>query len=339
MAGVERVAGATAAAAGARADPSRPGGWRAFLAIFAAVALATFASYIATALVFGPFGAPVLRYAIVISLLIGLALSTQVLTPAWLSRDLADLAPLLPETGVAPTAQGAYAGATATRRACMALGACVGIAIVFTTTGTEVLRSAWSAATTWSLIGNAALFALMARVAWFQRTEERFLDREVTARLRVPLLDREGLAPYARRGLRASFFWLLGSTIASVLIFNWGFSVVTLIVVLCTLGIGTFSLIDPSRRLRRRVQQAKREELARVRAAIEAARAAALDASDAAAAARLPGLLAWEARIGAVREWPFDVSTWLRFGALALVAVGSWLGGALVERILGLALD
>ena len=53
----------------------------------------------------------------------------------------------------------------------------------------------------------------MAQVAWCQRVEERFLDRELTSRLRVPLLDREGLAPYALRGLRGSFFWLLGSSI------------------------------------------------------------------------------------------------------------------------------
>ena len=54
---------------------------------------------------------------------------------------------------------------------------------------------------------------------------------------------------------------------------------------------------------------------------------------------RLPALLAYEARIERVREWPFDVPTLLRFLALALVAAGSWLGGALVERMLGVFLD
>jgi hypothetical protein len=56
------------------------------------------------------------------------------------------------------------------------------------------------------------------------------------------------------------------------------------------------------------------------------------------AAAELEGLLAWEQRISEVREWPFDVSTLARFGALLALAIGSWLGGAVVERALGMAL-
>ncbi len=37
--------------------------------------------------------------------------------------------------------------------------------------------------------------------------------------------------------------------------------------------------------------------------------------------------------------WPFDVSTSLRSLLLLAVAMVSWLGGALVERLLGAALD
>jgi hypothetical protein len=336
-AGAGHVAGAESAAGESRA--SRLGGWRAFFAIFAGVTTACFASYLAAVLAFDALDAPGLRHATVISLLIGLALSTRILAPTWLSQDLADLVALLPERSSIADSTAAYEYAPALRRVVAVIGGPLGVLIVFASSGFDGVLAVWDASTVWALVANAALFAMMAQVAWSQRVEERFLDREVTSRLRVPLLDREGLSPYARRGLRGSFFWLLGSSIASVLIFNWGFSWATLIVVLCTLGIGTFSLIDPSRRLRRRIQQAKRAELARVRGAIEAARAGALEASDAHAAGRLPGLLAWEARIAGVHEWPFDVSTWLRFGVLALVAVGSWLGGALVERILGLALD
>jgi hypothetical protein len=31
--------------------------------------------------------------------------------------------------------------------------------------------------------------------------------------------------------------------------------------------------------------------------------------------------------------WPFDISIKLRFALLLLVPLGSWLGGALVERV------
>jgi hypothetical protein len=54
---------------------------------------------------------------------------------------------------------------------------------------------------------------------------------------------------------------------------------------------------------------------------------------------RLPGLLAYEARVERVREWPFDLPVLLRFGLYVLILLGSWVAGALVERALGLALD
>jgi hypothetical protein len=39
-----------------------------------------------------------------------------------------------------------------------------------------------------------------------------------------------------------------------------------------------------------------------------------------------------------VREWPYDAPTLARFAFLVLLAVGSWLGGALVERVVNLFL-
>lgn len=52
----------------------------------------------------------------------------------------------------------------------------------------------------------------------------------------------------------------------------------------------------------------------------------------------LADLLAWEARIERVAEWPFDTPTLLRFALALLVPLGSWLGGALaqlaIERVI-----
>ena len=53
---------------------------------------------------------------------------------------------------------------------------------------------------------------------------------------------------------------------------------------------------------------------------------------------RLPGLLALEARIEGVREWPFDTGSLLRFGFYVALGLGSWLGAATVERLLDYAL-
>ena len=54
---------------------------------------------------------------------------------------------------------------------------------------------------------------------------------------------------------------------------------------------------------------------------------------------RLADLLAYEKRIGDVPEWPLDVPTLLRFALFLAIPVGSWLGGALVERLVDLTLD
>jgi hypothetical protein len=91
----------------------------------------------------------------------------------------------------------------------------------------------------------------------------------------------------------------------------------------------------------RRIRDAKREELDRVRLRLRSARRELLAGSTGAAraAAELPALLAYETRIETVSAWPFDTPTLLRFGALTLLASGSWLGGALVERLLDVALE
>lgn len=40
-----------------------------------------------------------------------------------------------------------------------------------------------------------------------------------------------------------------------------------------------------------------------------------------------------------MREWPFDAPTLARFLLYVAIPLGSWIGGALVERLLGAALD
>jgi len=40
-----------------------------------------------------------------------------------------------------------------------------------------------------------------------------------------------------------------------------------------------------------------------------------------------------------VREWPFDASTLVRFGLYLLIPLGSWAGGAFVERVIDALLE
>ena len=57
------------------------------------------------------------------------------------------------------------------------------------------------------------------------------------------------------------------------------------------------------------------------------------------AAARLPALFAAEARVDSVGALAFDANTVLRFALYVTLGVGSWVGGALIERLLGAAFD
>jgi len=47
----------------------------------------------------------------------------------------------------------------------------------------------------------------------------------------------------------------------------------------------------------------------------------------------LAEVVAYQHLIEGVREWPFDASTVLRFAFYLLIPLGSWLGGAMVERM------
>ncbi|HEY8152716.1 MAG TPA: hypothetical protein VII72_01170, partial [Myxococcota bacterium] len=59
----------------------------------------------------------------------------------------------------------------------------------------------------------------------------------------------------------------------------------------------------------------------------------------AALGARLSNLVAYRGLVEAANTWPFDLGVWLRFAVYVSLGLGSWLGGALVERLIGAALD
>ncbi len=104
------------------------------------------------------------------------------------------------------------------------------------------------------------------------------------------------------------------------------------IVVLACAGVGLWIFLRPMLGVHHRISVAKETELGRLRA--EIGRAVADESTDARAAARLPGLVAYEARIQAVREWPFDNSTLMRVGAYVLIPTIPWFGQAVVNDLL-----
>ena len=155
---------------------------------------------------------------------------------------------------------------------------------------------------------------------------------------RIDLLDLQTLAPFARQGLRSALLWLLLLSLVSLNAVDlvWFFS----IAVIALVG-GTAVLILPVRGIHTRLRQAKQAELERVHAAIrgdpDALSGSLISAHG--TSLRLSDLLAYRKFLESVREWPFDAPTMLRFALYLAIPLGSWLGGAFVERLLGAALD
>jgi hypothetical protein len=162
----------------------------------------------------------------------------------------------------------------------------------------------------------------------------------------VDLLDLTPLSPLSRHGLRiVLLLTIITAAGAFVLIVPSpglpNLMVAALASCFWNAVVAAVVFALPVRGLRRQIRTQKAEELARVREEIRLDRdlVAERGSDSAEASTRLPGLLAYMKQIESVREWPFDAPTLTRFFLYVAIPLGSLVGGALVERLLGAALD
>lgn len=174
------------------------------------------------------------------------------------------------------------------------------------------------------------LFSALAHDLRLARAFSRIGGRQVE----LDLLDMRPLAPLTRWGLRTVLLWAIWFAIVSLFWVGPEAENLGNALGLIPLGVVTVTaLLLPVHGLRRRVRASKREELARMDAEIRRLRDEGIGGSDP-GDARLANWIAYRSLIEGVREWPFDVSTLLRFALYVMLGAGSWLGAALVERIL-----
>lgn len=185
-----------------------------------------------------------------------------------------------------------------------------------------------------SLLVIGLAFWLAMRAAWFTVDGLATVARAVEHELPIDPLDSARLAPLGRMALRAAVLWVGAAVLSlfSIVLTDGSPAEFLVLGFLLLVAVGAF--VIPVRGIHRRLREEKRRELARLRAEIRRDReaVAALGAEAAAAAGRLPGLLAYETRVERAREWPFDTPTLRRFAIVLLLPLASWLGGALVER-------
>jgi hypothetical protein len=160
------------------------------------------------------------------------------------------------------------------------------------------------------------------------------LARRIAA---INLLDLRPLLPFTRLGLSNALRVVGIAAIFSLLLVDVArYGVMVLIFAALAVASATAALLLPVRGVHLRIRAAKLDELDRVNRAIlgdaEALQESALAKRE--AMPSLADLVAYRSLVDAAREWPFDASTVRRFGLYMLIPLGSWLGGALVERLI-----
>lgn len=317
-------------------------------AVGAAIAVAFSTLYVAATLLTGELGEFLARggdllsdrnarLAVVIPLLVGYVPAAQRVLAVASRRNLAALERA---TG-APAPEAAPPG----HRALVTLLALLGLPLTALLVDREPLlyfqAHYWTGASTGNWIVGALFCVLLARFGHATLGWSRVFRRATPAVGAADLFDRTWLAPFASQGLLCALLWLV---IPALFAFNLGDAPFVLVFLPLTSGcvaIGVAALWLPTSGVRHRLVEARRIELSRVHAALRGDR----DAARALAVGRrepepsLVDLLAYERFLQGLPTTPFDQANRIRFGLYLALPLGSWLGGALVERAIGLLLD
>lgn len=191
----------------------------------------------------------------------------------------------------------------------------------------------------WFLIFVPLNFALMGKGAYLTIVEDRFNRQTRNASLQIDLLHPEQLAPFTRMALRRSLLWIVGSSLCMLLFLNDAVSPVGILPFVVTImAVACVALLAPLTGIHRKISAAKKDELREVRTSIASFRDEVLHGTNPTtsnnAAHRLTGLVAYEARLEKTSEWPIDLPTLGTFSFYLAIPVFSWVGGALMERVI-----
>ena len=179
--------------------------------------------------------------------------------------------------------------------------------------------------------GGARLgHAIVGNALYVSRLAERLAE--------IDLFDLRRLAPFGRHGLQSALLAILLLSISAALLVHPGPALPSVVLSgTLLLGVSVAALLLPVLGLRGRIGRQRSRELTALRAEIETDRRRLLDRGpgERAAAARLPALLALESRLEAVNPWPLELLPLWRYALYVSLGLGSWVGAAAVEWLLG----
>jgi heme exporter protein D len=211
------------------------------------------------------------------------------------------------------------------------VGAIAGIALAYLTVPStfpahEPALFAWNVAIT-MLLG-----CLFARGVLMTAQGGQAFAHMIEHDLRIDLLHVDKLAVIGRHSARNALIWFTVAAIVCLFFVGGGIDTTIIVILAACAGMGLWIFLRPMEHVHRRIRAAKAHELDRLRDEIGAIRDEA--ARDPSAATRLQGLLAYEARIQAVHEWPFDQTTLVRVAAYVLIPAIPWFGEAFVSDLI-----
>lgn len=193
-------------------------------------------------------------------------------------------------------------------------------------------------AVAWLLFGNALAGWTLGRMAFHELASTRWLSNIGRSLTAVDPWDLRPLAPFARRGLETVLIWAVGVSILSLFFLGGWASDLAPVVMGILVVVAGVALVLPVVGVHQSIVSEKRAELQRLDREVERGRKALLDSSGEArrdASLFLPAVLALRQQLVSTRDWPFDPSSLVRFILYIAIGLGSWLGSALVERLVG----
>jgi hypothetical protein len=190
-------------------------------------------------------------------------------------------------------------------------------------------------------VGQNLLFGAVAARLFASEVHMTRAYARLGERVEVDLLDLSKLRVFARKGLRSVVIWVIVSSTFSLFWVLDSAGQANAAAPFLLLGLVLVALVAPTLGVHRNIAATKNAELTAVAVAIrrERDRTLAPRRTDAPEDARLGNLIAYQTFVRSIREWPFDLSIVSRSALLIVVGAGSWLGGALVERLLDSLLD
>jgi hypothetical protein len=156
----------------------------------------------------------------------------------------------------------------------------------------------------------------------------RLADRVI----KVDLLDVKQWSPFVRQGLLTALMIVgLVSILSLMLLDPTEWPAIVVVVGIC-LPLALLGLWLPVRGVHRRIRQVKDDELEWIHEQIRLARDRLQDAS---VQGEMADLIAYHQFIEEAPDWPFQASSLLQVVLYLLIPVASWVGGLLIEGLLG----